>query len=138
MRVVAVTGQPGTGKTQLIDALVPFLTGWQYLSIDEERARGGDWTTLAAAVAELDTRAIVESVTIPRPYAEALELHDTRYLVTICDEETRARRLEHRTPTGGLSHSGGHYRPDAYVIDTSGGIPHLRLERIATWARGSS
>lgn len=131
MRVLAVTGMSGVGKTRVAGQLRELLPRWISLSIDGERRRGGDWSTLAVKVQGLAANAIVESIAMPAPYLHALRFHTVRVVVVTCDEAERLRRCRAR---GGRGGSRSYSRPNAWVLDNTVAVPAEELERVAAWA----
>lgn len=94
-RIVAIAGLAGSGKTTLADALVERL-GWARLSIDSERAGGGDWHTLISRLDYARQPTLIESVILPAAYKRALCHHDARLIHACCDDDVRLQRLQAR------------------------------------------
>lgn len=132
MRVIALIGAMGAGKSTIAEKMAAKLGDeWEVLSIDQERAEGGDWRTLVEKVKHLKHPAIIESVLLPPVYRAALREHDTTIIKVWCTERERRRRLsirgEHRVLKTERTLS--HMKFDATVVTEQ------RIDRLVELAR---
>lgn len=133
VRIVVITGKLGAGKTTLRHQLAQRLN-WQSLSIDDERAAGGNWGTVIHKVTMLTAPALVECVALIRPMKDALGQHNTSLLHVTCDEAERQRRLTERNTAFGDREYHDRW-PSIRDVDTTHRLTDAQLAELAAWCR---
>ena len=135
-RVLAVAGLVASGKTTLVARLQDELE-WDCLSIDSERAGGGDWKTLLARLDYARKPTIVESVLLARAYEQSLLAHDTCMIRTVCSHAARMARLNKRDgAVYDMAYEPTYRWRPLWTVDTTHPTSAETVVALVSWARG--
>lgn len=101
MRIVALVGSPGVGKTTVAECMVEQLHGWDYISLAAEREAGHGYASLIRKIENAMVPTIVEIDMLAPIVRKALLKHDVTVILVHCMERERVHRLRQRGDTPG-------------------------------------